>query len=229
MTWPTPVERVSSIAELAATVTCSPMLPTVRVRSSVGLVLTCRTMPSWTRVLKPSQRHLQLVGTDRKVREHERAVDTRRHRPGHRGIRFDDGDRRAWKHAATRILDHTGQLRTGDRLRRRHGRQQPHQHGAKNRAYRLHSHLRLPGTDAVKGEEEKGEATVVGCEAAFLPSPFSLVPSPLTGRVSIHPANPAGKVASAAAGRYAVTVALRLQPLKSRGFRGVSGFARRFR
>ena len=53
MTWPMPVERVSTIEALAVTVSCSLTAPICSVTFITGFEFTCRTMPSCTKVLKP--------------------------------------------------------------------------------------------------------------------------------------------------------------------------------
>ena len=77
MTWPMPVECVSTIVVFAVTVTCSLMAPT----ASVDVDLRVRADLQHDAVLhvgvESLQHDLQLIRTDRQIRQHVAAVVSR--------------------------------------------------------------------------------------------------------------------------------------------------------
>ena len=107
ITWPTPVDRVSTVAALAATVTCSPTLPTASATSMVGFGVDLQDDALLHVGVEPLQDDLQRVRADRQVRKHIGAVGAREHRADRAGVGLGDRHLDARQHAAARVLDDT--------------------------------------------------------------------------------------------------------------------------
>ena len=130
--------RVSTSGADASTDTVSASSPSCSVTGITGLLLTCSTMPVWTYVRKPGERHLQPIRSDRQVRQRERARGVGDDLAAEAGVGLDGGDGGARQHAAAGVGDGAVDLRggLGPRLRGHEKNQDSAEQGSQ---YAIHS------------------------------------------------------------------------------------------